>query len=108
MANTSQPRRLADNKSVRNLVGDHLESMIQFVEHRRTGGAHGTVEGSRKIVQCAVVVQWQEADGSEYVTVAGDEELTELGIKGMLHDGIYAMAHLEDPEYSIQSTPSDA
>jgi hypothetical protein len=103
----SQPRRLAENTSVRDLVGQHLENMIQFVEHRRTSKAHGTPSGARKIVQCAVVVQWQEADGSEYVTVAGDEELTDLGIKGMLHDGIYAMAHNRDPECLSESATTE-
>jgi hypothetical protein len=78
--------------------------MVQFVEHRRSNGAAqaaaAAVDSGRQIVQCAVVVQWREADGTEFVTVAGDEELTDLGIKGMLHDGIYAMAHHGDPEYA--------
>jgi hypothetical protein len=50
-----------------------------------------------------LVVEWRETDGSEYITVAGDDELTDLGIKGMLHDGIYAMAHQHDPDYEISS-----
>jgi hypothetical protein len=74
--------------------------MVEFVEHRKGASDHGQgSEAPRKIMQCAIVVQWQEPDGTEYVTVAGDAELTDLGIKGMLHDGIYAMAHQGEPGY---------
>jgi hypothetical protein len=100
VTDTSQPRRLAEATRIRELVGGHIETMVQFVEHFK-GNANGeTSTETRRIVRCALVVEWQEPDGSEYVTVAGDEELSDLGIKGMLHDGIYAMAHRGDPGYS--------
>lgn len=93
------PKRLSEGDRVRNLVEQHLDSMVEFVEHQHGTRHDGPSADQRRIMKCAVVVQWQDPDGSEYITVAGDGDLGALGLKGILHDGLYALAHEGEPGF---------
>ena len=73
---------------------EHLPEMTKVIEHRRPdrptrqGEAH-----DRRLKQCVAVLVWEEADGSESVVVVGDDHLEDLGLKGVLHDAVYALAN---------------
>jgi hypothetical protein len=47
----------------------------------------------RSLKSCVAVTIWIEEDGTETVSVVGDDDISALEIKGVLHDGLYAIAH---------------
>lgn len=71
-----------------------LDDMVSVIERHRNGNAAEPKE--RRLMQTVTVMVWQEADGSETVTVVGDPEMTTLQMKGALHDGLYTVAHDDD------------
>ena len=76
-------------------LAEHLDAMTLVVERqRRNAEANKTAPAdTRKLRECVVVMVWEEPDGSETITVAGDEDVNHLELKGVLHDGLYTMAH---------------
>jgi hypothetical protein len=86
--------RLERDIEVIQALKEHLPEMTMVIEHHRherptrNGEAH-----DRRLKQCVAVLVWEEADGTESVVVVGDEHLQELGLKGVLHDAVYAVAH---------------
>ena len=73
---------------------EHLPEMTKVIEHRRPEQPMRNEEAhDRRLKQCVAVMVWEEADGTESVVVVGDDHLQELGLKGVLHDAVYALAH---------------
>ena len=73
---------------------EHLPEMTKVIEHHRPD--HPTRDGEvhdRRLKQCVAVMVWEEPDGTESVVVIGDDTLHDLGLKGLLHDAVYALAH---------------
>ena len=87
---TAAPRRHQD-RAVRDILKDHLPEMSQVLERHR-GGSSAPDGEHRSIKRCVAVVVWEEADGTESISVVGDTALGNLALKGLLHDAIYAMA----------------
>lgn len=85
------------------LVAEHLPVMKNIVEHHRTSGPVSTVdltETTRTLKKAVVVMVWAEADGTETLSVVGDADAEMLELKGILHDGLYAIAHADEPGYN--------
>jgi len=86
-------RRLERDIEIIQSLKEHLPEMTNVIEHHRpesptrNGEAH-----DRRLKQCVAVMVWEEADGTESVVVVGDEQLQDLGLKGVLHDAVYAVA----------------
>ena len=72
---------------------EHLPEMTRVIEHRRPDPSRTQPSFDRQLKQCVAVMVWEEADGTESVVVVGDERLEALGLKGVLHDAVYALAH---------------
>ena len=76
------------------------------VEHHRMNNGNGNKHplarpaGSRKLKECVAVMIWEEEDGTETVSVVGDPEITELEVKGVLHDAVYAVAHVGEEGFN--------
>jgi hypothetical protein len=73
---------------------ERLPEMTKVIEHHRPD--HPTRPGEahdRRLKQCVAVLVWEEADGTESVVVVGDDHLEDLGLKGVLHDAVYALAN---------------
>ena len=93
------PRRLAENMRAKEMVKEYLPAMATIVEHHRgvrmqeVGGHERTLKG------CVQVQVWTEADGRECIVVCGTDNVSHLELKGMLHDGVYALAHEGEPGY---------
>ena len=101
MENGNEPRRLADAKLTEEMLEDHLPTLSKIVEHTRKSSLDGdSAPSGRFLKECVTVEVWQEADGSESIVVVGDSKLESLELKGVLHDGIYALAHRGDPEWA--------
>jgi hypothetical protein len=84
--------RLEENMTmeVRNLL-----AMQTVIEHRRsTRNPEGPQPvAHREMKHCVQVELWIDDDGHESIVVQGDETAGHLELKGLLHDGIYALAH---------------
>lgn len=98
-----EPRRLADAKLTEDMLEDHLPTLSKIVEHKRKSSSDGNSPTGRFLKECVTVEVWQEADGSESIVVVGDSKLESLELKGVLHDGIYALAHRGDPAWAPKS-----
>ena len=72
----------------------HMDDMVSVVERRRRYNEEA--HGERRLKESVTVMVWEEADGSETVTVIGDPEMPALQMKGVLHDGLYAVAHEDE------------
>jgi hypothetical protein len=75
-------------------LAEHINEMATIVERRRKSHGSETTERheeTRRLRECVVVMVWEEEDGSETISVLGDAELDDLELKGVLHDGLYAM-----------------
>ena len=73
---------------------EHLPEMTKVIEHHRPDPPTRLHEAhDRRLRQCVAVMVWEEADGSESVVVVGDDHLEDLGLKGVLHDAVYALAN---------------
>lgn len=84
-------------------LAEHLEDMATIVEHQRTKGSTSEQSrngSNRKVREAVTVVVFEEEDGTETVSVLGDAESSSLELKGVLHDGLYAMAHEGDDDYT--------
>lgn len=97
MGKFDKPRRLANAEAAVDLLREHLPAMAEMFERERhmTPAEGGSGEG-RKVRECAVVMICEESDGTQSVVVLGDSDQTHLEIKGILHDGIYAIAHADE------------
>lgn len=104
MENGKEPRRLADAKLTEDMLEDHLPTLSKIVEHsRKNSSDESPPSKGRFLKECVTVEVWQEADGSESIVVVGDSKLESLELKGVLHDGIYALAHRGDPAWAPKS-----
>lgn len=73
-----------------------LDDMVTVVERRRRGHDVASQErNERQLRECVTVMVWEEADGSETVSVVGSSDIPPLEMKGVLHDGLYALTHLQ-------------
>ena len=71
-----------------------MGEMVTIVERRRKSvRAPDASDSGRKLRECVTVMVWEEPDGSETIEIVGDDQLDPLEMKGVLHDGIYALAH---------------
>ena len=97
------PKRLADKKHIETMLEADMPAMTTIVEHRRgtppPDPAH-TPNPERTLTRCVQVELWTEADGTECLVVAGNEHAPTLELKGLLHDGLYAMAHAGEPSFT--------
>jgi hypothetical protein len=73
--------------------------MATIVEHKRSKGTDAT-GSNRRVREAVAVIVFEEEDGSETVSVLGDAQIGNLELKGVLHDGLYAMAHEGDADYA--------
>jgi hypothetical protein len=84
-------------------LAEHLDDMATIVEHQRsnpraTDGTEGKRE--RRVLEAVAVVVFEESDGTETIEVVGDVSVGSLELKGVLHDGLYAMAHKGDEGFA--------
>lgn len=96
------PRRLGDSKVIKALLAERLPAMTKIIEHRREmKGANppGSVT-ERTLKSCVQVQLWTEVDGSESLVVSGTMIDSHLELKGLLHDGVFALAHEGEPGYT--------
>jgi hypothetical protein len=85
--------RLEKDIEVIQALKEHLPEMTRVISHLRPDQPTRNHEAhDRRLKQCVAVLVWEEADGTESVVVVGDDHLQDLGLKGVLHDAIYAMA----------------
>ena len=80
-------------------LASSMDDMVSIIERHR-GPSHSTRQGERHMKECVTVQVWMEADGSETVTVIGDPDMTALQMKGILHDGVYAVAHADEDVFT--------
>jgi hypothetical protein len=71
-----------------------MDEMVAVIERHRP--AQNPNLSERHLICTVSVMVWQEADGTETVTVVGDSDMTPLQMKGILHDGLYTVAHEGD------------
>lgn len=75
--------------------------MEAIVENRRISLNGQRPEGrARKLKGCVAVLVWEEPDGSERTEVVGSGASSSLHLKGLLHDGIYLLAHKDDEGFA--------
>ena len=85
---------------------EHVEHMSTVVEHHRARNGNGhkhplaRPNESRRLKECVAVMIWEEEDGTETISVVGDPEITELEVKGVLHDAVYAVAHVGEEGFN--------
>lgn len=94
----SKPRRLAE--STENSLVSDPQKMRALVEHRRDQARKSVEPAATKDLVASVLVQlWVDQDGIESLTVMGAEGASTLELKGLLHDGLYALAHQGEQGY---------
>lgn len=82
-------------------LAKHLEDMATIVEHKRANSPSDPAKKEgRRVREAVAVVVFEEEDGTETVSVIGDSQIPTLELKGVLHDGLYAMAHEGDQDYT--------
>lgn len=86
--------RAVEDRRMREILAEYLPRMDAIVESRYiaindppSGGA------GRSLKRCVAVLVWEEPDGTERTEVVGERGNTPLHLKGLLHDGIYLLAH---------------
>jgi hypothetical protein len=77
---------------------EHIDTMTTIVERRRKSMSIEPTAG-RTLKGCVAVMVWTEADGTETVAVVGDDNISNLELKGVLHDGLYAIAHIDEESW---------
>jgi hypothetical protein len=95
--NDSTPKRHHDDELVLSMLKEHLPDMEWIVHHRR--GGTPDVDGRATVKRCVAVLISEEPDGVESITVVGDSQTGHLELKGVLHDGLYAIAHEGEPGF---------
>lgn len=95
MEERTVPERLERDRNMRVALQEHLGTMERLVESRRISlddpDAH-TDEPRRALKHCVAVLVWENPDGTESTEIVGDLR-SQLELKGLLHDGIYLLAH---------------
>lgn len=88
-------------QEVVDLLKEHLAAMDEILEHSRSGSSESphAPKGPRKVKECVAVMLVEEVDGSETLMIVGDSDAPHLQLKGVLHHGIYAMAHEGEPGF---------
>lgn len=103
--NMQLPKRLAESIQARGIASDALPAMTKLVEHRRSSySTHVQHDERRALSNCVQVQLWVDGDGNESIVVVGDANATPLEIKGLLHDGLYAVAHAGEPGFAPTPT----
>lgn len=93
--------RWEQRKKVAEALSDELPRMHEAIEAVEGGPFHaqardllaGMDEG--ELIDWITVAVYRRPDGSTTTRVHGDPELTNLQIKGLLHDAVWAAAHQE-------------
>ncbi len=87
-------------------LAEKLEAMHTIVEHRRSqrgSASNGSITNesrpARRLRECVGVLVWEEADGSETISVVGESKLAPLQMQGVLHDALYVLAHQGEEGY---------
>ena len=93
MGDPKMPARLESTRRAEEMLGTDIDAMTAIVEHHGRGHIPTDAPMGRKMKQRVAVVVWEEPDGTETVCIVSDTDLTNLEMKGILHDGIYALAH---------------
>ena len=93
MDHTIKPKRLAEATKTRRAIAQDLTERRELVVHNRPASGDGEPTDGPVRRGYVLVEVWQETDGSESIVVCGDAEMKELEIKGLLHDGVYSIAH---------------
>ena len=94
------PRRLKEDRSIRNMLRSMFDKMQPIVEHRsHIRQAPLEAGAARRVKECVAIVTWEEPDGSETISVVGGAGVAPLEVKGLLHQAVYAIAHADSPEY---------
>ena len=101
--NARLPQRLAGNRHVSPLLAEDLPHMQSIVEHNRGKADPAESSPVRRLRGRVEVQLWIESDGSESIAVCGGD-LTHLELKGLLHDGVYALAHQGEPGFTVPSS----
>ncbi|HWL65847.1 MAG TPA: hypothetical protein VNP73_07725 [Actinomycetota bacterium] len=86
---------------------EHLENMSTVVEHQRKKNGNGDTHPlskrtgeKRTLRECVAVMIWEDEDGTETVSVVSDPGITDLEVKGVLHDAVYAVAHVGEEGFN--------
>lgn len=88
------PKRIVEADRMHELLREYLPSMEAVVQSRRVSvDAEPPLGPDRELKRCVAVLVWQEPDGSECTEVVGDATDSPLHMKGLLHDGVYLLAH---------------
>ena len=93
--------RWEQRKKVTEVLSEDLPQMHDAIEASAGGPFHdqarellaGMEEG--ELIDWITVAVYRRPDGSTTTCVHGDPELTNLQIKGLLHDAVWAAAHRE-------------
>lgn len=98
---TKEPRWLAESDLVRMALEENLPKMTTILERqrRKPTSTQESIRAGSTLSGSVQVQLWTEADGSERVLVLGDSAMSRLELKGLLHDGIYALAHTDEPGF---------
>jgi hypothetical protein len=76
-----------------------LPVMRKILEHHRSKlNPNADPRAERTLMSCVQVQLWVDDDGRESIVVLGDESAAPLELKGLLHDGVYALAHEDEAE----------
>jgi hypothetical protein len=78
---------------------EHIDTMTTVVERRRGSMSFEQPKAGRTLKGCVAVMIWIEEDGTETVSVVGDDSISPLELKGVLHDGLYAIAHADEEDW---------
>lgn len=71
-----------------------LPVMRKILEHRRSRlNPRTDPRTGRTLLSCVQVQLWVDDEGRESIVVLGGEGSANLELKGLLHDGVYALAH---------------
>jgi len=95
--------RLDEQQRTRQRLMSETPELTKIVERRRASDTVGarSDQPERFLKECIQVELWVESDGTESVVVNGSHTAKPLALKGLLHDGIYALAHADEPGYAV-------
>jgi hypothetical protein len=88
--NDGMPRRLAESRAMSEKLGDEVAHPFNIL----ADGSPEEVRSERELTCSITINVWTDADGHESVEIESSHDISPLAVKGILHDGIFAIAHL--------------
>lgn len=91
--------RWEQRKQVTEALSDELPRMHEAIDAVSGGPFHaearGLLEqmGEGELIDWVTIAVYRQPDGTTTTSIHGDPERTDLQIKGLLHDAIWAAAH---------------